>query len=192
MLIIEVLTNLLHLTSPITIQTITNMSNERSLDILKTAILLERRGKAFYGQVASTTAIPEAKEVFTIMAEEEQAHIDFLSEQYKSMLNTNTFSKQRLSESQANEAIVDKILNEGIKGKIEAASYEAAAIAAAIDMENKAIKVYSERAAEATDPNEKELYAWLAEWEQTHLKLLNEMNKQLMESIWYDNQFWPF
>jgi rubrerythrin len=45
---------------------------------------------------------------------------------------------------------------------------------------------------EATDLNEKELYAWLADWEQTHLKMLNEMNKQLMESIWNDNQFWPF
>ena len=57
------------------------MNNERALEILKTAILLERRGKAFYSQVAATTAIPEAKEVFTTMAEEEQAHIDFLSEQ---------------------------------------------------------------------------------------------------------------
>jgi rubrerythrin len=94
--------------------------------------------------------------------------------------------------SHANEAIVEKILHEGIKGKIAAASYEAAAIAAAIDMENKAIEVYSERAVEATDLNEKELYAWLADWEQTHLKMLNEMNKQLMESIWNDNQFWPF
>lgn len=168
------------------------MNKEKSLEILKTAILLERRGKAFYSQVAATTAIPEAKEVFSIMAAEEQEHIDFLSEQYKSVVNNNTFSKQRLAESHANEAIVEKILNEGIKGKIEAASYEAAAIGAAIDMENNAIKVYSERAEEATDLHEKELYAWLADWEQTHLRLLNEMNKQLMESIWYDNQFWPF
>jgi rubrerythrin len=168
------------------------MKNDKALDILKTAILLERRGKAFYGQVAATTTIPEAKEVFSIMAQEEQEHIDFLSEQYKSVLHNNSFSKQRLAESHANEAIVEKILHEGIKGKIAAASYEAAAIAAAIDMENKAIEVYSERAVEATDLNEKELYAWLADWEQTHLKMLNEMNKQLMESIWNDNQFWPF
>lgn len=168
------------------------MSTDKALEILKTAILLERRGKAFYEQVASTTDIPEAKEVFTIMAEEEKSHIDFLSDQYKSLLNDNTFTKQRLTESQASEAVVEKILNEGIKGKIEAASYEAAAISAAIDMENKAIEVYSKRAAEASDINEKELYSWLAEWEHTHLKMLNEMNKQLMESIWYDNKFWPF
>lgn len=168
------------------------MNNEKAVDILKTAILLERRGKAFYAQVAAVTAIPEAKEVFTIMAEEEQAHIDFLSDQYKNLLTHKTFSKQRLVDSHANEAIVNKILSEGIKGKIEAASYEAAAIGAAIDMENNAIRVYSERAVESTDLNEKELYAWLADWENTHLTLLNEMNKQLMESVWYDNHFWPF
>lgn len=168
------------------------MNNERALEILKTAILLERRGKTFYGQVASNTTVPEIKEVFATMAEEEQAHIDFLSEQYKSVLHNHQFLKQQLEASHANEAIVDKIMNKGIKGKIEAASYEAAAIVAAIDMENKAIQVYSDRAEEATDTHEKELYSWLADWEKTHLKLLNEMNKQLMESIWYDNQFWPF
>ncbi len=168
------------------------MQNEKALEILKTAILLERRGKSFYTKVAETTTIPEVKEVFEIMAEEEQAHIDFLSEQYKEVLQNKGFTKQQFSDSQANEAIVDKIITEGVKGKIEAASYEAAAIAAAISMENKAIEVYSARAAEATDLNEKDLYGWLANWEQTHLQVLNEMNKQLMESIWHDNQFWPF
>ncbi len=168
------------------------MNNERALEILKTAILLERRGKAFYTKVAETTDVPEAKEVFTIMAEEEQSHIDYLSEQYKNLLNDKGFTKQSLSDTQANEEIVARIMNEGVRGKIEAAGYEAAAIAAAINMENKAIEVYSARAAEATDLNEKDLYGWLANWEQTHLQVLNEMNKQLMESIWNDNQFWPF
>jgi rubrerythrin len=48
--------------------TLNTMQNERALEILKTAILLERRGKAFYTTVAETTTIPEAKEVFSIMA----------------------------------------------------------------------------------------------------------------------------
>ncbi len=38
------------------------------------------------------------------------------------------------------------------KRKTEAASYEAAAIAAAMDMKNKAIQVYSEHAEEAANP----------------------------------------
>lgn len=168
------------------------MNKEKALDILKTAILLERRGKSFYTQVAQHTQVPEVKEIFTFMAEEEQTHIDFLSEAYKELNEKESFSKQVLADSSPNEDVVNKILDIGIKDKINAASYEAAAIAAAIDMENRAIKVYSERADEAEDQNEKELYQWLADWEKDHHKVLMDMNKELMESIWYDNQFWPF
>ena len=59
-------------------------------------------------------------------------------------------------------------------------------------METKSIEVYSERAQAATDPNEKELYLWLADWEKGHHKLLVNLNKELTEKVWYDNNFWPF
>ncbi len=95
-------------------------------DILKTAILLERRGKAFYATAA------------------------------------------RQTES------------------------EAAAISAAIDFENRAIKVYQGRADETTDPNEKAMYQMLADWERTHHHLLHKLNEDLKEQVWHDNNFWPF
>jgi rubrerythrin len=84
------------------------------------------------------------------------------------------------------------ILNPAIKKSISAASFEAAAISAAIDMENKAIEVYSKRAKDSTDVNEKELYSWLADFERGHHKLLNDLNQELMEEIWNDHHFWPF
>ncbi len=61
-----------------------------------------------------------------------------------------------------------------------------------IDMENKSVEVYASRAAGTADPNEKELFEWLANWERGHHKLLIDLNKQLTEQIWYDNNFWPF
>jgi rubrerythrin len=42
------------------------------------------------------------------------------------------------------------------------------------------------------DPNEKKLFNWLADWEKGHLKILNDLDNDLKEKIWYDNQFWPF
>jgi rubrerythrin len=59
-------------------------------------------------------------------------------------------------------------------------------------MEKKAIAVYSERAESATDQSEKELYQWLSNWEKDHLQILAQLDKELMEQIWYDNSFWPF
>jgi len=58
-----------------------------------------------------------------------------------------------------------KFLTEKVKSEISAAGFEAAAISAAIDFENRAIEVYSSRAKEATDSNEKEMYQMLADWE---------------------------
>ncbi len=84
------------------------------------------------------------------------------------------------------------MLTDKIKKEINAASFEAAAISSAIDFEAKAVKLYSDRAKEATDPNEKELYRILALWEGDHSKMLHELNNALKEDIWNDNNFWPF
>lgn len=76
--------------------------------------------------------------------------------------------------------------------KIDAASFEATAITAAIGFEQKAVKMYTQRSEEATDPEEKKMYAWLSTWEKTHLKKLMTLEESLIESVWNDNNFWPF
>ena len=60
------------------------------------------------------------------------------------------------------------------------------------DMEKKAIEIYSKQAESAVDINEKKLFSWLADWEKGHLKILNDLDNELKEKIWFDNQFWPF
>ena len=58
------------------------MEEPKTLDILKVAILLERRGKAFYKKVSQQTDNEDVKNIFEIMANEEDEHIKFLTEQY--------------------------------------------------------------------------------------------------------------
>ena len=48
------------------------MEENNTLEILKQAILLERRGKAFYQKVAEQTENKTIRDVFEMMAEEEQ------------------------------------------------------------------------------------------------------------------------
>lgn len=164
----------------------------KSLEILKMAILLERRGKEFYNTVAGHTQNEQVKKIFTLMAKEEQLHLDQLSQQYKEYRDNGKFVAQKHDVVENEESIANFVLNPEVRKSLSAASYEAAAINAAIDMENKAIEVYSQRAEEATDPNEKELYTWLADFERDHHQILHRLNKELMEEIWYDNSFWPF
>lgn len=167
------------------------MENKQVLEILKQAILLEKRGYSFYSTVAAQTTDPEIKHIFQVMADEETIHVKFLSDQFANYDKTKSFIKVDLPDT-TNDAIANLVLSEEVKKKISAAGFEAAAIAAAIDMEKRAIEIYSRQAMNTEDPNEKELYKWLADWEKTHLKILNKLDDDLKEKIWFDNQFWPF
>lgn len=168
------------------------IKSDKVIDVLKQAVIMEHRGKALYMKVAEQTNSPEVAKIFNIMAEEEQLHIDFLQKQYGNYIKTGTFDSNTFVANDADDTIASLILTEQVKKDISGAGFEAAAISAAIDMENKSIEVYAARALEATDTNEKELYNWLAKWEKGHHKLLLDLNKQLTEQIWSDNSFWPF
>lgn len=161
-------------------------------NILKEAILLEIRGKAFYKNVSEKSDSPAAKKIFEMMANEEDEHIKFLSTQFSNYTKTHAFIKPDMPHDDPEETVVLKVLTEQLKKEINAASFEAAAISSAMDFETRAVKLYSDRAQEATDPNEKELYRILAEWEGSHQYMLHELNESLKEEIWNDNNFWPF
>jgi rubrerythrin len=170
------------------------METSTTLDILKMAILMEKRGHAFYTKVAEQSSDPDIKKIFLVMADEETIHIKFLSDQFTVFKRENKFGAEDLPDLKdlKQEGIANLILSEEIKKKVSSAGFEAAAISAAIDMEKKAIEVYSAQAGKATDPNEKKLYEWLADWEKGHLKVLKQLDDELKEKIWFDNQFWPF
>jgi rubrerythrin len=167
------------------------MSEDRTVEILKNAILLEKRGKAFYLKVAEQASGKAVKAFFEMMADEEVKHVKILGDQYKAYQESQQFNPGDYSEKQG-EQMASKVITAEFKNEISAADYEAAAISAAMSMEKNAIKLYTDRAAEADDPNEKALYKWLAEWEAQHLHFLSEIDKELREQIWHDNSFWPF
>ncbi len=168
------------------------MDTKTTTEILKEAILLEQRGRAFYSSVAAQTTSEAVKQLFTMIANEEEEHIRFLSEQYTHYRKHNVFNDVAVSHGGSQDEVVRSVLSEEMKSQISAAGFEAAAISAAMDFEAKAVELYSSRAGSASDPNEKALYAMLAEWESGHHKWLARIDKELREQVWYDNNFWPF
>ena len=167
------------------------MPEDKTTEILKNAILLEKRGQAFYGKVAEQASGKAVKEFFEMMAEEEVKHIQILSDQFKAYQKNQKFAPGEF-DSDRSGSVAPSVLTKELKEELSAADYEAAAISAAMSMEENAIKLYSSRSAESDDPNEKALYQWLADWEKQHLHFLSEIDKELTEQIWYDNSFWPF
>jgi len=162
-----------------------------AVDILKEAILLERRGKAFYTTAARQTESEAARKIFEMMAAEEDEHINFLSKQFAHYEKNHAFLKVD-DVVDVDDSTVMQILSEEIKNQVNAAGFEAAAISAAMDFETRAVQIYSDRAESATDSNEKEMYQMLADWEKGHHYWLHKINEDLKEQVWYDNNFWPF
>ncbi len=167
------------------------MNEDGALKILKDAILLERRGQVFYQTVADGSDQPAVREFFEKMAAEEKRHAEVLSEQFRSYQADSKFTAIPNEPMGGDEAAM-QVLSDQVRERIAAADFEAAAISAAMLMEERSVKLYSERAEASTDENEKAIYEWLSEWEQGHLRLLSSMDQDLKEEIWNDNNFWPF
>lgn len=165
------------------------MSQEKPLDIIKGAMLLERKGKAFYENAFQNTKSGAVSEIFNTLADEEKKHIDVLEEQYGHLMRRGKLKAVKRDERPMDISSV--VITEKVQQEVSAAGYEAAAISAAIALEEQAVKFYSEHANSTDDLMAKELYQWLANWEKTHLTFLSELDRELMESIWYDNKFWP-
>ena len=167
------------------------MGEGGAADILKKAILLERRGRAFYQKVAEATHSDAARNFFNQMAEEEKRHIQMLTEQFHSLQETGSFKNAELDNNPSADISPD-VLTKEWKAQVNAADFEAAAISAAMAMEKNAITLYAQRAEAAVDAEEQALYQWLADWERTHLDYLAHIDRELTEEIWFDNQFWRF
>jgi rubrerythrin len=166
------------------------MSTPKALEILKSALLLELRGKSFYEKAADSTDDQTVKEFFIKLAEDEISHVQILSEQYKAYKKDGKFIE--MDRDSSNESVANAVLTDTLKERIAGAGFESAAISAAMGMEERAIKLYSQRADESTDLQEKALYGWLAEWETQHLEFLAAIDKEVTEALWNDNSFWPF
>ena len=164
---------------------------DAALDILKEAILLERRGRAFYQKVAAQAQNAAVREFFETMVAEEQQHMHILGEQLKSYRTNRTFTPLAAGDTQG-QPLPELVLSDEVKKQIAGADFEAAAISAAMLMEERAVKLYGERAAATGDADEKALYQWLTDWEKGHLVFLADLDKELKDAIWDDNQFWPF
>jgi rubrerythrin len=167
------------------------MPTHTTIDILKEAILLERRGQAFYSKVAEQSENSAVKAFFETMAGEEGHHIEILESQFSAYVQNQQFAPLSAQDRQGQPAS-QAVLSNALKQQIAAADFEAAAISAAILMEERSISLYSQRAESAQDPAEETLYLWLADWERGHLSYLARLDHEIKEAVWNDRQFWPF
>jgi rubrerythrin len=139
--------------------------------------------------VTTTTEVEGVKELFKMLVREEEKHIDLLTRQYSLILKGQTLEAADLEQDDA--TVTATVISDDVVKEVHGASYEAAVISAALELEKNAVNFYSKQAEEAESEAEKHLYRWLTRWEKTHMMMLAELDSEIREQIWYDNQFWP-
>jgi len=162
---------------------------ESQEDILKGALLLERRGKALYDASAAASQTESVREIFSNLAREEGRHIEVLSKAFADLMSTGRMTEVALAERPPD--VSGAVLTDAVKAEISAASYEAAALYAAMALEERAVAFYSDAERKASGET-KAIYRWLADWERTHLDLLTALDQELRQRVWHDQHFWPF
>ncbi len=160
------------------------MTSDKTVDVLKQALLMEHRGKALYESAFKAAKDPEVASLFQELADEEQLHVNTLGDHFKAL-------RRRGPTPGLPPRAKTTILNRTLAKAIAGAGYEAAVISAAIELEKAAIAFYTDAADKAGSDDERNLYHWLADWEKGHLGMLAGLDQELKEKIWYDNQFWP-
>ncbi|MFC2161785.1 ferritin family protein [Acidobacteriota bacterium] len=166
------------------------MNQLSRLDILKGALLLEYRGKALYESAVKTTEIPEVKALFSMLVNEEKKHIEVLRK-HISQVNNQSIPADTSELEHLSPEKTDPVLSKDIVKNVHGAGYEAAVISAALDFEKNAVKYYSDQASQTEDQGETTLFKWLKNWEVGHMQMLADLDRELKEKIWNDNQFWP-
>lgn len=166
------------------------MAPKSALDILKGALLLEKRGRALYDLALRDCKDPDMKSLFEMLVNEEMGHMEFIEKQFALVKDGKPLSSAALDSPNTEPA--DRVVSREAIKKISAAGSEAALISAGLDFEKKAVEYYSASAAESVSPEEKKIYAMLADWEKTHMYMLADLEREIQEHAWRDNNFWPY
>ena len=164
-------------------------SETKLTDGLLKAIQAERDGYAFFQMAANSSEDPKAKEVFAQLADEELEHMRFLMKQRESILKTGKPDPSAKLGSRTVLSGLSPIFSDGIKARIGSAHFEMSALSIGIQLELDAIKFYRAQAEAADEPEVREFYTELAEWESGHYQALLGQQEELKEDYWSASGF---
>lgn len=166
------------------------MTRERMIEILRNAYQVEVEGELFYRNVVATVQSHEARDMFMYLAEQEALHKTTIADQIRRIGEGRSMDLSGLKGMSVEDR--STFFADSIKRAEEFSQNEASAIHTGLLLEQNAQAFYRAAAEKAEDPDEKELYRRLADWEQVHVRTLDAAYTNLKERIWADNRFAPF
>ncbi len=167
-------------------------ARDRIADGLMKAYQAEVDGHNFYRMAAQSTSDPRGREVFELLAKEEEDHARFLQAQHAAIVTTGDVDATAKLGPQAELAGKSPIFSDDLKTRVKDAHMEMSALSIGIQLELSAIEFYKAEAAAAIHPKVTEFFERLAQWESGHYHVLLRQHDELKEDYWADGGFSPF
>ena len=139
---------------------------------LQTAMKGEIEGRELYNAAAEKTGDDKAKEVFSMLANEEQAHLDSLIQIAEDYEAGKEMSVPELKAPASFEDAESPIFTREFKEKV--ADFDMSALSIGMKLELESERTYREMAEAAEQSQLKQLFTRLADWEKGHFDYLQQ------------------
>ena len=168
-----------------------SIDRDKILEGLKVAIEAELTGYQFYKNAAESTKDQKGKDAFSMMAEEELGHFNYLRHQYQSVLQKGGYDFSEKLPGKKHQHASSPIFSEEIKGRIKDSHFEVSALTIGMKLELDAMNYYRSCAKQADDEKAKQFFLDLADWEQDHYLAFERQLEMLKEEYFQANNFIP-
>ncbi|MEE9401654.1 MAG: ferritin family protein [Desulfobacteria bacterium] len=167
---------------------------DRSLQMLSTALELEKKGKNFYDKAVSTCHDAVGREIFRMLMKDEIMHMDRIQKIYESLKAGETWSDEWKSIEPGHKDL-GVLFREMVSdhGKdITAKTSDIEALDVGIDLESRAITFYQGHLSKADDSLEREFLEHIITEEKGHHAALSDMKLYLSDpAAWFVEQEHP-
>lgn len=153
--------------------------------ILETAIKVEENGYATFKRLSDNSQNETGKKMFARLAKDELEHKEMLERQLKTLDEYGRINKIEIPES-AVEKLLPAIREKQKRTKGESGLGEVDALNTALDLERKTAQFFRDKAEEIDSEEVKEMFLRLAEWEDSHLELIQaELDYVKNTGFWF-------
>ena len=155
------------------------MSNgtDRSLQMLSTALEMEKKGKSFYEMAVSTCQNELGREIFQMLMKDEGMHMDRILNIYEALKVGEAWSEEwkSIKPDHKDLGILFKEMASAHGTEITAKTSDLEALDVGIDFESRTISFYQQHLAKAIDPLELEFLEQMITEEKSHHAALSDM-----------------
>lgn len=163
---------------------------EAMIQAVKDALMVEIKGQQLYSHAAATAKDPEVKQMFQMLANDEDNHVKMLQAQFKPLMEEGRIDLEGLHPAEVDHGS-QSIIPDSFKTRIKGGEFEMAVIGIGCQLEVQAIAHYKSKAKHIEDPDLKQLFSWLSDWEEDHLNQLRELETMYQDAYWSEQGFSP-